>query len=77
MAFNFAYAAYSLYGYLDFMRTIRYHIFLRSQNGLFDEEFMKEDFRIEGWKFLYEEIYNKLQKYMQGKTNFILKVYCK
>ena len=36
------YATYSLYGYLDFMRSIRENMFLRARRNLFaDNEFLE------------------------------------
>lgn len=64
------YATYSLYGYLDFMRSIRENMFLRARRNLFDDneflENMGESQR--AIKITYEKILEKLKKHIQEKT---------
>lgn len=64
------YATYSLYGYLDYMRTIRESMFIMQRRNLFDDN---EDFKTieedkEGNKITYEEIKTSLKKYIKNKT---------
>lgn len=58
------YATYSLYGYLDFMRTIRRNVLLKMKGSVFDSmEQVKNE-----TKLSYEEIKKRLEGYVQEKT---------
>ena len=64
------YATYSLYGYLDFMRSIRENMFLRARRNLFDDnEFLENIGESQREiKITYEKILEKLKKHLQEKT---------
>lgn len=64
------YATYSLYGYLDFMRSIRENMFLRARRNLFDDnEFLENMGETQReFKITYEKILEKLKKHIQEKT---------
>ncbi|TLD83997.1 hypothetical protein LS70_004100 [Helicobacter sp. MIT 11-5569] len=64
------YATYSLYGYLDFMRSIRENMFLRARRNLFDDNEFLENMgeSQQEIKITYEKILEKLKKHMQEKT---------
>lgn len=64
------YATYSLYGYLDFMRSIRENMFLRARRNLFDDNEFLENIgeSQQEIKITYEKILEKLKKHLQEKT---------
>ena len=66
------YATYSLYGYLDFMRTIRESLFYRYRGTMLEEndEYRQE---IKEKKWTYIELKEKLEKYIKNKTNLYVK----
>lgn len=69
------YATYSLYGYLDYMRSIQ-NIFSRKQNSLFGDHVGDKNTKELKQELTYKEILDKLKKHMKRKaevySNFIL-----
>lgn len=64
------YATYSLYGYLDFMRTIMDNMFFRVKRRLFRKDSLHRDSDAQQEKSLsYNEIYEKLQSHIKEKTS--------
>lgn len=64
------YATYSLYGYLNYMRTIRERLFSIERRGLFDDNDLFKAMREGGQdiKITYEKIKERLERHIKDKT---------
>lgn len=67
------YATYSLYGYLDFMRSIRDDLFYMRDRTLFEDEEIQIKDNI--YKITYEKIKIKFEKHINKKTRLYAKRY--